>query len=191
MADDINLLREEIRVLRNQVEQLCVSVAEIQEKSRAKNKKDLSNKIELTIHKQDFIDSNPEERTDPFTNFELVFWASYILRKTPRREKIDTYAEIGKRVKRIKEVIKFFVDSPNLSEIDETEKENRARKMTKDFLEYVLTEIPEYKKGTEMVPMTFWPAVSDWSISNNISKMLQWQRDRKLDKYDVPLEDDD
>jgi hypothetical protein len=191
MADDINLLREEIRILRNQVERLCVSVAEIQEKSRAKNKKDLSNKIELTIHKQDFIDSNPEERTDPFTNFELVFWASYILRKTSRREKIDTYAEIGKRVKRIKEVIKFFVDSPNLSEIDETEKENHARRMTKDFLEYVLTEIPEYKKGTEMVPMTFWPAVSDWSISNNISKMLQWQRDRKLDKYDVPLEDDD
>jgi hypothetical protein len=71
------------------------------------------------------------------------------------------------------------------------ERDNHARKITKEFLEYVLLGIPQYKKGTEMVPMTFWPAVSDWSINNNTAKMYEWQRDRRLDKYDTPLEDND
>src|SRR5690554_2274527 len=100
-------------------------VAEMDETARKKAKKEFTRKIELERMKYDFWNSRPHDRTDPFTDWELVFWASYLLSTTPRREILESQAEVAKRAHKIRGLVQHFTNL--ISGDNPEEKEKRAR----------------------------------------------------------------
>ena len=165
----LDLLREEVDVLRD--------------KKRKVAKKEFTATMKLEEVKMDFLKSRPHDRKDPFNNWELVFWASYVISNTPRREKLDTIAEVAKRGHKVQTLVDFYVASyknkyPNESgeNIDKA-----ARLRVKDYLEYVLLSYPELQTKNGPVPMTFYIAVSNWAINTYGAKVGSWQQTNQIE----------
>lgn len=157
-------------------------------KATKKAKSEFTSAMKLAEAKQIFLDSRPHDRTDPFTDWELVFWASYLLSKTSRREKLDNVAEVAKRAVKIKGLVEHFsrqyyeANVPNVSGEDA---DIWARNKVKLFLEMVLLQYP--KAGDK--PMVFYMAVSDWAVNTFGSKLASWQQVSKFE--DKPPSDND
>lgn len=162
---------------------LQVEIDELKEEKKKRGKKQTSETLNLMALKQEFINSKPYERTDPFTNWELVFWASLILSKTPRREKLDSIAEVAKRGNRIQKLVDFYLqqykDGIN-EDIPVKQYDRMARIKVKNYLEYVLLEHPDIPNKTGKAPMVFWAAMSDWAINNFSSRILGWTQTRQI-----------
>jgi hypothetical protein len=162
---------------------LQIQIDELQEEKKKRKKKNISETLNLMALKQEFIDSKPYERTDAFTDWELVFWASLVLSKTSRREKLDNISEVAKRGNRIKQLVDFYTngireDNPKMLVRD---CDSRARIKVKDFLEYVLLEHPDIPTKDGKTPMLFWGAMSDWSINNFSSRIMGWKQTREIE----------
>ena len=97
-----------------------------------------------------------------FLDYELVYWASYILSKTARKEKLTAYSEVAKRSKKIKELVNFFKEKYCVNISSEKEKDRYARTLVKDYLKFILTN---YEKFGD-TPCNFWTVTSDWAINN-------------------------
>lgn len=110
----------------------------------------------LEMEKADFLASKPDERVDPFGEVELVFWASYVVRNTARREKLANYAEVGKRRKKIKELIAHFGEKYGDGENNGVV----GRQMTKVYLRHVLA----IEKFGDKVN-NFWLSTSDFAVN--------------------------
>ncbi len=158
-------------------------ILELQEEKKRRKKKDTSELLNLMALKQEFIDSKPYERLDPFNDFELVFWASLILSKTSRREKLDSIAEVAKRGHRINQLVKFYTDGIRESnpKMLVRDADAKARDKVKNFLEYVLLEHPDIPTKTGKAPMVFWGALSDWSINSFSSQIMGWTQTRNIE----------
>lgn len=189
------LLVQEKRIteLEQEFERMINIIAEFDTVVKRKKATDFTKRIELEGMKQQFLQSSPHQRNDMFTDWELVFWAGYLLSTTPRREIVDSLGEVAKRVNRIKRLVNHFRQIVRTSGkyTDENVIEEIARNKVKDYLEYVLLGVPEYndgKGGTK--PMVFWVAVSPWAVNSFAGKLASWQRNRDLKKHDTPLEED-
>ena len=139
--------------------------------------KDISSDEKLEIYKRGFMDKRPHENDgSDFTDLDLVMWSSYILKDTPRREKLN-YTEAYKRLKRIRALVLFFTEyAVENGKLDSEKAVIWARRRAKQFLEYVLTVVKIKDK-----PADFWQATSDWAINHFSTEVGEWQ---KLSKYD-------
>jgi len=184
-------LENRIIFLDNEIAILHGIIAQMDRRVKNKAKKDFSKLLELEYMKNDFWQSRPHERVDPFPNFDLVFWASYLLMNTERKEILNSIAEVAKRAHRIQAIVEYFKEKWLIKGIDTDKADTQARIDTKNYLEYVLLGVPtfETKKGT--APMTFWVATSAWAINNFAGKLATWQRDQKLKAFDNPLKEED
>lgn len=176
-------IEDRINSLETEVELLRAIVDELREKRRKTAAKEFSDLERLQEQKQNFLNTFPHKRAgDDFTNVELVFWASYILSQTNRREKLDSTAEVFKRAHKLQAVIDHFKhDFIERLELNDEDAEKAARVRTKDYLEMVLLSHPEFKTRDGMVPMTFYPAISDWAISQWGSQVGSWQQKRDIE----------
>lgn len=164
-----------------------LSKLEIKAKKRANG--EFNAALRLAEIKSQFLESRPHDRTDPFNDWELVMWASYLLSGTSRREKLDSIAEIAKRSARIRGLVEHFKSECLTSaRIDTKEEdcENWARLRVKSFLEMMLLGYPKAWDGQ---PMTFYIATSDYSINNYGSKLALWQQTNRIE--DRPPKDDE
>ena len=151
-------LEQRILALEKRIEDLEKKLSKKEVVETKKRKTAVKNAISLDMAKREFIDSLPETRTDPFTDFELVFWASYVLSKTPRKEKLESFSEVGKRSKKLAPVITFFKDK-YCQGLDEKAADAKARNVTKKYLQVFLSgNETKYKKN-------FYSATSDWAVN--------------------------
>lgn len=182
MSGTINysdLSPELVKLLEDRFSALQTEIEDLKEKQRKKAKKEFTDQMKLEDLKRDFIESNPESRTDPFTNWELVFWAGFVLSNTNRREKIDSIAEVAKRGYRIQGIVDFFKES---YDGDDEIANAWARNKTKYYLEYVLLNYPTFtSKGGATTAMTFYVATSDWAVNNWHSRVSKWVQERSIE----------
>lgn len=150
-------------------------------RSRKEFEKHVKGEEKLEEYKRGFMEKRPFENDGAdFTNVDLVLWASYVLKDTPRREKVN-YTELFKRLKRINAILKFFKEWATDRGQEEAAADLWAKKRTKQFIEYMLRHI--LVKGEHL---NFWQATSDWAINNYHEDFATWQT---LSKYDdKPLE---
>lgn len=149
----------------------------LEERRKKATKSGLHAEELLTELKLDFQKSDPYRRDDPFNDDELTIWCNYILQLTPRRE-ILVFTEFVKRKKKIKEVVKFYIDylAANHPDYPEDKRDNWARVRTKDFLEFMLlgVTLPSGDK------LNFWQATSAWALNNYSDKVATWQQAKRL-----------
>lgn len=174
LKDENDILKINFTVLESRIDELEQQVSGFLEKQVKKTRSENNSRMWLETAKSDFLESEPERRTDPFTDHELVFWSSYVLRDTPRKEKLTAFSEIGKRAKRIKELVKFFSDKYSGHLKTEKEKDAYARQLIKAFLQHFLTRFTTF--GKEGKPNNFWVATSDWAINNYSQNIEMYQQ---------------
>ena len=121
--------------------------------------------IKLEAAKADFLERLPELDTTPFTDTEMVFYISYLLSKTQYRERLTSWAEIGKRVKKIKQVIKFFAGQDT---------EDVGVMKARVYFDYIVSILDEVLFDPNS--NVFYVITSDWSLNkygNNIGELYK------------------
>lgn len=172
---------DKFSALSDKIEQLEYQLAELQDKAQKKRKKDFTAFINLEEMKLAFLETQPENRTEPMNNWELVFWASYVLSRTERREKLDSLAEVAKRSSKIRAIVQYVIDNLKLENIEDLQVEDKARLVVKDYLEFVLTTNKTLKTKDGDVPFTYWIAVSDWAVNNFMPRLAAWRQSRYIE----------
>jgi len=169
LEKEVELQREELDVLR--------------EKRRKIAKKEFTDTDKLTEMKTIFLRSEPHNRQDPFSNWELVFWASYLLSNTSRREKLDSIGEVAKRGHKIQKIVEFYIAGLKRMYPDELPQtlDAKARSQVKNFLEYVLLTHETLPTKNGPVPMGFYIAISDWSVTQFSSKVASWNQSHQIE----------
>lgn len=177
-------LRNKILFLDKELTYLGSRLSALEEKRRSRDKSTFNWAVALENMKQDFLRSEPNQRHDSFSDFELVFWYSYVVSQTPYPEKLTTYAELTKRVSKVKAVIKYYIE--NSPDGIPEDKEAWARIRTKQFLEYMALAVGSYDtKSGEKKHINFYIACSDWAMNNYGHLVGSWQKLKNLD--DKPL----
>lgn len=188
MNDELDKLKAELKKLRAEFRvkerQLKNIIAE--KEAFVKGEKI---KFDLDKAKRQFWLSVPQDRTDPFTDWELVYWASYLLATTNRKEILNSVAEVAKRAQRVKPIIQYYGDM--VKTIDPVAKDTFGRIKTKEYLKYVLWEIPEFKTKDGPKPMTFYVATSPWAVNNYGPKVFSYSKEQAIIDSMVPFPDDE
>lgn len=188
-------IKEKITQLEARVANLEAILAEKIKPVKPRKKKSEDEKISLDKFKRTFWNSIPQDRTDPFTDKELVLWASYLLANTSRREILNSWAEIGKREKRIKKIIEYYVEQYVLEnghkDVDYIEQDKYARLKTKEFLQYMLWEAPPMLSKTGPQPITFYIATSPWAINTYGVKVKAYSFENHLETLMTPFPPED
>lgn len=181
-------MQKTIEILEERISELEIKISNLLEKNAEKIIKASDTRVMLEVLKLDFLESRPHDRTDAMNDRELVFWYSYLIKGTPSAEILNSFAELGKRVKKIKELVKHYMDYALHNNLCETGKEEEwARIRVKNFLEYMAKGVLLRDKvtGRENVP-TFYQATSPWAVNSYGNKVGLWQNQRQLE--DKPLE---
>lgn len=132
-------------------------------------------------YKTGFVKTNPHERDgSDFSDLELVFWASYILKDIPnRREKLNP-TEGYKRVGRVSAMVKFFKQlALDKGAKSDEQAEKWARERSKQFIEFMLLNVTNQGE-----PLNFYQATSDWALNNYQGHFATWQFVKDVE--DVP-----
>jgi len=185
MDDELKLLKEELKQINSRARELRTIIAE-----KEKLVKGEETKFSLDADKRKFWNSRPQDRTDAFTDWELVYWSSYLLANTPRREILSSVGEVAKRAKRIRKIVDYYMENFPIDG-DKDHANNLARNLTKDYLQYVLWYVPSWKSAKGVVPMTFYPATSDWAVNNYGSKAFTFSKEKQLTSLLKPFDEDD
>ena len=157
------------------LDELEKRIIDLETKKSAQRKRNIDYQADLQNEKKTFIDSDPVSRNDPFTDFELIFWISFLLVKTKYREKLDSWSEVGKRRKKIRDVIAYF----KLSR-DDVE----SRLVAKDYFEYMISIIEDVIFDKEKSNV-FYIITSDWALTTYAHNVKDWKIEKTL--KDVPL----
>jgi hypothetical protein len=163
MNDFFEQTVKRILALEMQITQLQEEVLTLKQKQVKTSKRTSDSFAKLQAAKKEFIDSKPELRTDDFTDTELVFWISFLLSKTKYREKLDTWAEVGKRAKRVKSVVAWFDEHGN------------GRTKTRLYFQVIIGYIDKIMQSFEHGNV-FYIITSDWALNqwgNDINERLQ------------------
>lgn len=137
-----------------------------------KRKKENHSKYKLIEAKEDFESIRPHEYTEPFTDFQLVFWGSYLTKGSNRVDKVDNWKEVVQRKKKIVELIKFFQSYAEEHGVNKEESENWARKRLRDYIEYCITMV----KNQEGDIPNFYQYTSDWYLTTYSHKVAEYQK---------------
>lgn len=182
MDNDIQKIKEAIEEHKAEIRRLKAIIAE--------NKKVVKPKYDLEADKRKFWNSRPQDRTDPFSDWELVYWASFLLANTSRREKLTSTGEVAKRAKRIRELIQYYKEQYPIDG-DPANADKLAREQVKDYLHYVLWYVPTWISKDGPVPMTFYVATSDWAVNNYAAKVFTFRQEKQLKELMKPFGEDD
>jgi len=172
-----------ISAFNTELENIHRDLNDLKQKREKRDRGEFTSSLQLAQMKLDFAQSAPHIRKDPFTDWELVFWATYILKDTTRREMLESIGEVAKRAKRIQMIVKHYKDILLEKGVEDKEAEARARIRTKDFIEFVLLSYPT--AGDK--PMTFYLMASPWAVNSFGSKLGSWQQAHSI--MDIPAED--
>jgi hypothetical protein len=133
-------------------------------------KKEFTDEMKLSEMRQIFKESRPHDRTDIFTDYELVFWWSYLLWQNKRTDKVDNMREMGIRISKLKNLYKFYQEQhPN---------------QTDEFYRNRIKMYLELCANTSQID-NFHQALSDFWISQLSNKIGAWQQVKTID--DTPL----
>lgn len=152
---------------------------DLEKKRQADTKRYNINAAKFSEFKSDFMASNPHSRTDAFSVEELVLWASYIRKDSPRKEVLN-HTEFFKRIKSIRRVIAYYKEHYIGKGQSEQDAEINAHYRTRDYLEFTILSV---KIQGEHIG--FWQATSEWALNQFGMEVASWQKYKDLE--DIPL----
>jgi len=165
-------------------ESLQERLYDLEEKKKQRTKKNVESLVELQEFKENFIISQPEQRTDPFSDEELVLW--YVLMKIKKNpsetERITNFSELYKRVSKIKIMYEHFLEMGKNINIPEDKLELFARSRCKNYLEYCVFAVDENNKQNE-----FYFVTSQYCLNKYSANIGSWQKIKNID--DSPAEE--
>lgn len=190
MDESLEYLNKQIELLKTQMSQLFSELAlkedrlcKLEEKQRKKNKKDISNDLKFREFKENFLRSEPNNRTDPFTNEELVLWFVYCKynHNNKNLERVNTFEELYKRCKAIEIVIEHFKEMwKNQPEVGEDLIDERARLKAKIYLEYMAYAV-EFTKTEK----NHYTVCSQWALNQFAHEIGSWQQIKNISDKEI------